>query len=163
MIFRVMSQNEAKKYSSEFHEESSAIISITNKEDPKVNFFKKANIKKILRLSFDDVEFGDKIGQSITKEDAEKIVSFVDFCINKKVKLLIVHCTAGVSRSAGVCAGIMKALTGDDMQIFEDGKYCPNMTCYSTVLGAFMCQEDEEETCQKTKLNINKWRELNEI
>lgn len=53
----------------------------------------------------------------------------------------IVHCDAGISRSSGVAAAILKAKTGDDSQIFNNPKYRPNMRCYRIVLDEFM-QED---------------------
>ena len=54
---------------------------------------------------------------------------------------MIVHCDAGISRSSGVAAAILKAKTGDDSQIFNNPKYRPNMRCYRIVLDEFM-QED---------------------
>lgn len=147
MRFQVMSQLKAVKFSKETHTEKTAIISITNTNAPKVKFFDKANIDSVLHLSFDDTERNNKTnGKPITARDAKRIVSFVNTCITNGTELLIVHCTAGISRGTGVCAGIMKATTGNDTQIFGDARFCPNMTCYSTVLGAFMCPEDINET-----------------
>ena len=59
-----------------------------------------------------------------------------------KVDTIIVHCNAGISRSSGVCAAIMKAMTGDDSLIFENPKYLPNTTCYKVVLEEFMREEE---------------------
>ena len=86
------------------------------------------------KVKFDDVERG--AANCITEADALKIVSFVaeeEKCIDK----LIVHCEAGVSRSAGVAAAIMKALYDDDRPVFNNPRYVPNMTCYRTVLNVF--------------------------
>ena len=160
MNFQVMNKRDAVKYSCRTHTERSAIISIVNLFDSPVNFSHQANIKYILNLSFDDVEDGDK---SISWEDGQKIRNFVNKCIRSNIELLIVHCEGGVSRSAGVCAAIMKAVTGDDMDIFSDPHFCPNMTCYRTVLNALMCNVDEEEIQNKFHLNIEKWRELNDF
>ena len=54
---------------------------------------------------------------------------------------VIVHCDAGISRSSGVAAAILKAKTGDDSQIFNSPKYRPNMRCYRIILDELM-QED---------------------
>ena len=49
---------------------------------------------------------------------------------------VIVHCDAGISRSAGVAAAILKHTTGDDSSIFENGLYDPNLWCYRKTLEA---------------------------
>lgn len=49
---------------------------------------------------------------------------------------VIVHCDAGISRSAGVAAAILKHTTGDDSSIFENGLYDPNLWCYQKTLAA---------------------------
>lgn len=80
--------------------------------------------------------------QPIQKEDAEKIAAFV--MINKhNGRHFIVQCDAGVSRSAGVAAALMKYFNGDDTPIFNNPQYCPNMRCYRMVLEALM--EDYNE------------------
>lgn len=161
MNFQVMSKDKAVKYSFHPYTERSAIISITNLWDMPVKFSHEANIKRILHIFFDDVEKGEK--NVITFEDGKKIKEFVDDCLKDNIELLIVHCSAGVSRSAGVCAAIMKAVTGNDMDIFDNPHFCPNMTCYRTVLEAFIRDIDEDELQQELNINIQKWRELNEI
>ena len=49
---------------------------------------------------------------------------------------VIVHCDAGISRSAGVAAAILKYTTGDDSSIFQNGLYDPNIWCYRKTLEA---------------------------
>ena len=112
---RILNRKEAKKFSYESHDFKTAIISITDTDKADVIFEKnEANgIRAVLRLKFDDVERDYKNEHCITKEDAENIVKFVNKNKNK-VDKFIVHCEAGVSRSAGVGAAIMKALNGDD-------------------------------------------------
>ena len=85
-----------------------------------------------------------------------------------KVDKFIVHCEAGVSRSAGVGAAIMKALNGDDWDVFKNPLKCPNMKCYRTVLNAFVDagyfdEDPMEEIKFKEETNIAKWKEFNEI
>ena len=69
------------------------------------------------------------------KEDAEKIKQFVEA---HKEDSIIVHCDAGVSRSAGIAAALMKFYNGDDTPIFDNPRYCPNMLCYRTMLNTMM-------------------------
>ena len=84
-----------------------------------------------------DTELLCRSVQPIQKENAEKIAAFV--MINKhNRKHFIVQCDAGVSRSAGVAAALMKYFNGDDSPIFDNPQYCPNMRCYRMVLEALM-------------------------
>ena len=166
---RILNRKEAKKFSCESHDFKTAIISITDTDKADVIFEKnEANgIKAVLRLKFDDVERDYKNEHCITKEDAENIVKFVNKNKNK-VDKFIVHCEAGVSRSAGVGAAIMKALNGDDWDVFKNPLKCPNMKCYRMVLNAFIDagyfdEDPMEEIKFKEETNIAKWKEFNEI
>ena len=139
MKFQVLNRKNAKAFSFQNHDYKTAIISITDVDKIGVIFSDNPNngIRAILRLKFDDVEKNFARNENcITREDGEAIVNFVNKNKNK-VDKFIVHCEAGVSRSAGVCAAIMKAINGDDWDIFNNPRFCPNMTCYRTVLDAF--------------------------
>ena len=166
---RILNRKEAKKFSCESHDFKTAIISITDTDKADVIFEKNEvnGIRAVLRLKFDDVERDYKNEHCITKEDAENIVKFVNKNKNK-VDKFIVHCEAGVSRSAGVGAAIMKALNGDDWDVFKNPLKCPNMKCYRTVLNAFaeagyFDEDPMEEIKFKEETNITKWKEFNEI
>ena len=166
---RILNRKEAKKFSYESHDFKTAIISITDTDKADVIFEKNEvnGIRAVLRLKFDDVERDYKNEHCITKEDAENIVKFVNKNKNK-VDKFIVHCDDGVSRSAGVGAAIMKALNGDDWDVFKNPLKCPNMKCYRTVLNAFIDagyfdEDPMEEIKFKEETNIAKWKEFNEI
>ena len=97
-------------------------------------------------MSFDDVDKKqyDEMTEAgygsvvlMNEQDAARIVAFVKK-YKDSVDGIIVHCDAGVSRSAGVMAAIMKWLTGDDSKIFSDLRFHPNMWCYRLVLNEFM-------------------------
>ena len=136
MRIEVMSREKAKMLSTYPRDERIAVISISDcdKTSPHLDNNPKNGILFQCKLHFDDVESG--ISNCITDKDAERIVSFVNR--NKdKTDFLIVHCEAGVSRSSGVAAAIMKFLYYDDMPIFNNPLFCPNMTCYRKVLNAF--------------------------
>lgn len=109
------------------------IISLIDIDSNPVLFAKNEQIKSILRLSFNDVD-RDSFG-AMNENDANSIVSFCAKWLPDTN--LIVHCEAGVSRSAGVCAAILKRYEGSDMQIFGNAYYRPNMHCYREVLKAF--------------------------
>lgn len=154
MKYVVMSKSQAIRYTYEPHEDRSIIISISDSTDytTKLLTTKENNIKSILYLHFDDIDNinGYEVKKDegfvvdiynccydlISDEDAEKIVNFVNRH-KDSVDAIIVHCRAGISRSSGVCAAIMKYLEGNDSAIFNNPKYHPNMRCYKTVLTKF--------------------------
>ena len=154
MKYIVMSKKEAKNYTYKSHEDRSIIISISDSTDYSLNLkiTKQNNIKSVLYLHFDDIDNinGYEIKKDegfvvdihnccyelISDEDAEKIVNFVNRH-KDSVDTIIVHCRAGISRSSGVCAAIMKYLEGNDSAIFDNPRYHPNMRCYRTVLNKF--------------------------
>ena len=174
MLFKVLNRRDAKNFQYMKHDYISAMISITDSDKSNIVFEKNAenNIRSILLLQFDDVEAHShgKNEVVISNEDAKNIVKFVN--INKnKVDCFVINCEGGVSRSAGCCAAIMLALTGDDSAIFDNPTKCPNMTVYRKVLNAFwdagyFSDSDkglsEEEIVCKEKNNIKIWREANE-
>jgi len=136
LVIEVMSREKARKFSFSSYNKKIAVISISDcdKSSPNLNNNPKNGIAFQCKLHFDDVESGKE--NCITKKDAEKIIAFVND-IKDKTNLLIVHCEAGISRSAGVASAIMKFLYNDDTPIFNSPMFCPNMTCYRKVLNAF--------------------------
>lgn len=159
-----MSRNEGKRYSYLPYEYKTIFISITDVNEPNNNLKIGPNCLGILRLKFQDVEFG--WDDCITPDQGSQIVNFVNSY--PEAEQIVVHCEAGVSRSAGVCAALKYAMTGDDMDIFRNGKYCPNMACYRTVLDA--CERkgfglykppSDEEIRSKDLENIYAWKRIN--
>ena len=136
MTIHIMSRSNAIKYSNAQHSETSAVISISDcdKDSPVLENNPNNGIAAQCKVKFDDVERG--ANNCITEADALRIVSFVSDNAKSQDRL-IVQCEAGVSRSAGVAAAILKALTGNDREVFNSPRYVPNMTCYRTVLNAF--------------------------
>jgi predicted protein tyrosine phosphatase len=131
-----------------------AIISITDPKQDFPEFKENANRIAVLSLVFYDIDFSKKIIADdeseirriygfglFTDEQADEIVDFVGEH-KDKIKLLLVHCEAGVSRSAGVAGAILKATTGSDEKIFKDRRYLPNMWVYRKVLNAWHKEEN---------------------
>ena len=142
MKIEVMSRQKAKMFSKYSHNEKIAVISISDcdKTFPHLDNNPQNGILFQCKLHFDDVESGGS--NCITDKDAVRIASFVN-SIKDKADLLIVHCEAGISRSSGVAAAIMKFLHNNDTPIFNNTLFCPNMTCYRKILDAFYeIQED---------------------
>ena len=157
MNIDVMSRNNAIKHCYQRHKNPTVIVSIS---DPNMIYTSApfisndksissvVNVKAILRLCFSDADrpgldvYGKNANESdlMSDKDANRVVEFILKHIDCD---LIVHCDAGISRSAGVAAAIMKAVNGDDSPIFDSGKYRPNMWCYRKVLTAFHNMEEK--------------------
>ena len=139
-----MSRREACWYCEEPHDEESVIISIS---DPRMwyestPFISSENkVIDILDIMFSDADrpgldvYGNEAGVEdlMSDEDARRVAEFV---VKYRGKNIIVHCDAGISRSAGVAAAITKHLTGDDSKIFNSQMRHPNMLCYRKTLEA---------------------------
>ena len=134
MKVEVMNRSAAKKYARTPNTETSIIVSINDVSDIP-NDIKIGHVKRVLSVFFDDVCSGQPY--AITEDDAKQIVEFVER-YKDSVDKIIVHCAAGVSRSAATAAAILKFYTGDDSQIFDALRYRPNMSVYTKVLQAFM-------------------------
>ncbi len=137
----VLNKVKAQELSYDDFSSDKVIISIKTPEDEQAVFNLENNsIKDILYLSFYDVstETQDifKGYPAMTDEDALNIKDFV-LKWKDRVDIIIVHCDAGVSRSAGVAAGILDGLDIDSSQIFDNNRYLPNSLCYQKTLNAF--------------------------
>ena len=141
-MIEVMSRAMAMRYCMRPHTEEAVMISIS---DPRMNYYAEPFISEtnklidILRLSFSDADapgldvYGNAVAVDdlMTDDDARTVTDFVRKYRDKNI---IVHCDAGISRSAGIAAGILKLFTGDDFQIFDNPYYHPNMWCYRKIL-----------------------------
>ena len=141
----VMSRQMAIRYCHQPHETNSVMISIS---DPYLEYESspftgtRSGVRAILRLSFCDADkvgglsaFGRRVTVKdlISEDDAKTIAKFVRRHAEEDI---IVHCDAGISRSAGVGAAIEKWRNNDDSLYFDSGRYRPNMLVYRKVLEA---------------------------
>lgn len=123
---------------------SNVIISIYDSDKSPVYIYRN-NIpctKAILPVMFDDIDKSVYGLIQITSKDGENIARFINR-YKQQVDVIIVQCEAGQSRSAGCCAAIMRYLTGNDSDIFDNPRYTPNMLVYRTVLNALVKFEEE--------------------
>jgi len=139
-----MSRRNAVLYCGQKNSQKTVMISIS---DPRMvyndePFISEDNgITDMLKLSFSDADgkgldvYGNPVEESdlMTDEDARKVAAFA--YAHQHVYILV-HCDAGISRSAGVAAAILKHFTGDDGAVFNSGRYFPNMWCYRKTLNA---------------------------
>jgi predicted protein tyrosine phosphatase len=126
------------------------IISITDPDSELPAFAPNENRLGILSLRFYDLEdirdqmkpkdavaYLAQFGHGLFKDDqAAEIVDFVEG-IKDKVKGILVHCHAGVSRSAAVAAVIELMLNGSNERVFNDRRYSPNLYVYAKLLLAW--------------------------
>ena len=121
-----------------------SIRSIGDKPPKKLFLHSNPQVKDFITLAFDDVTTYCQGYYPITEQQARKIAKFV-MRYKDSVEQIVVHCDAGISRSAGIAAAIAKYLNGNDDDFFVRSPYTPNMTCYSKVLFALYFVEMEGE------------------
>ena len=136
-----------------------AIISITDIFEPLANIPANYNIRCCLRLQFDDV-FEDEAG-AMCQADADDIAEFVYDIDENHIEAdeIWIHCEGGVSRSAAVAAAISKHLFGDDMWVFSNPAYYPNMWVNKLVTEALGDEWRYKEFARKLNINIQNYKE----
>ena len=141
MKFVILNKSKAQRLSYTDYSYDKVIISIRTPGDEEVEFdSNNKTIKEILYLDFYDISYNSqeifKGYEPMSDADAVKIRDFV-LKWKDRVDTLWVHCDAGISRSAGVAAGILEALDEDNSYIFDSKMYFPNLLCYHKTLKAF--------------------------
>lgn len=138
----VMSRREAEALFSVPTNSDIACISITDNNAPEANL---RFCNRRLNLSFDDVERDDVAAMAhglvpISTRQAEEVVRFAQSTTGP----LVVHCEAGISRSAGVAAGLL-ALNeeSDERDLYV--RTVPNATCKVRVLRAGLKSERQRK------------------
>ena len=81
-------------------------------------------------------------GRSFSKADA---AAFADFVKHLEADVLYCCCDAGESRSPAVAAAVMRFLGLDDMQVWENPHYHPNMLVFETLANALGADASDEE------------------
>ena len=138
----ILSRPEAVYYCEGEHSRPSIMISISDPfhaytDTPFVT--RENNIRALLPLFFCDAEEPgpDVYGHMARAEDLmqpEDAAQIRDLLARYRDYDVIVHCDAGMSRSAGVAAAIVEASGGDASEIFDSPYYDPNLHCYQLLL-----------------------------
>jgi len=150
--FKVMSRYMLEDYLMKPEKVNTIVISITDPDAPIAGDDCHEPYIHFLRLQFNDCEQSDEWSIAMTPTQGKFVADFVKQHENW-AGLIIVQCEAGCSRSSGVCAAIMKFVTNDDMPIFTNLRYSPNMNCYRMTLNAIMGECNEEELQAKMKIS----------
>ena len=114
--------------------ERTALISIM---DHKRDCTERYPSPRVLRLCFDDADNRSFWQNLMTEEQADAICTFV-LRYAREIDTLIIHCTAGASRSPAVAAGILCGLRQDESIIWDNPEYHPNPLVYRLVREAFV-------------------------
>lgn len=98
-----MSKRQAKKYSYKNVSEDYIIVSINEPNENPPRFNRNIHLKDVLYLYFEDIPRPIDGHITISDKDAADILNFID--MHENIKNIIIHCTAGVSRSVSIrCA-----------------------------------------------------------
>lgn len=130
MNFIFLSQKEVTSTSYTNIQSPHLLISIRNPKQ-ELAIPKNHHCASKLVLEFEDVDVVDVERITFTHDLARRIINFVDAHCNK-ADTIVVHCTAGISRSPAVCAALSKILNNCDDNIFS--RSVPNMLVYTTIL-----------------------------
>ena len=137
----VFDRKRAERYSHHTHEHTSIVISITDVGAQPASIHRHQNgnhVCSVLRLQFDDV-LGDD-GNAMTLEQAKSIARVVTNQAQSKTQIdwLVIHCEAGLSRSAAVAAAIAEwAGVKDAVPIYEAAGKTPNPHVLNLMRKAF--------------------------
>ena len=102
-----------------------AIISITAPGQERPVFAKSEFITGIFRLCFSDIASEVPGMRMPEQSDFEGLRGFLDGISSLGTQQIIVHCGAGISRSAGLAQAVSEYL-GTDVHIFDNPAYIPN-------------------------------------
>lgn len=111
-----------------------SVIAIEDPETPEDEESHLPSAHRVLRLVFDDEEEGTthtyhgRTLRAMSRLQAHAAALFADLTEGP----LLIHCEGGVSRSAGVAAGLLAATGGDDTRLFRERT--PNATCRRLVM-----------------------------
>ena len=102
---------------------------------------KLQGIAQVFR-QYEDLDYACP-GRSFSRRDA---AAFAGFVKNLKADVLYCCCDAGESRSPAVAAAVMRYFGLDDMQIWKDPHYHPNMLVFEMLAdGLGVAVSDEEK------------------
>ena len=139
-----------------FIKEPHAFIRINDPRDYMVSLPDNNTLMGVLNLSFYDADsvkhmtkrYGYIKDGLFNENYAKQILNFVKQ-MEPVIDLLICHCRAGVSRSAGVSGALELIYNGSDKKVFDNKRFMPNMLVYSTILKVYHGKENSSCPAEK--------------
>jgi len=122
-----------------------AVISISTPGDEPPKFPNNKLLKYLLPLSFYDIDPASWETSELeiykngifSEKQAKQIIEFVYKIEEVEIDTMLIHCDAGVSRSAGVGAAVELIMNGSDKTVFNNRKFVPNRFVYRTIINTF--------------------------
>ena len=119
-----------------------AMISIVAKEEAALRFAKNDKMN-LFRMFFNDIEHDiqvyDLLYEAPKQEDFDGLKDFIDNCREDKI---VVHCAAGISRSAAVAQAISD-YKNYGYDFWADGQHIPNRLVYRLAMNEFGFVRDQ--------------------
>jgi predicted protein tyrosine phosphatase len=110
------------------------LVSITDPDAPEATLAPSESRLAVLRLQFWDTDDPDtNLNGGMTEEQGQQVVAFVAEH-RPHIRRIVCQCEAGVSRSAGVAAGLSKWLNDNDDPFYS--YFVPNFLCRRRILNA---------------------------
>lgn len=146
----IFSRDECINFTNKKLNSDCVIISI-NDSGCRTEFKDNERVIDILPLTFDDLTIEIEGFSLFNKSISNEITAFVD-TYKATINHFIVHCTAGISRSAAVGFVLTKYLNGDDSHLFKEGRHVPNKMVYEILSNSFGLTYDEKDFDNKLNL-----------
>lgn len=117
------------------HEVPHVIISITSSADDVARLRTRETCRGILRIAFPDADAPSERFREDELFSSAHAAQIWRFVLDQRahIERIVVHCDAGVSRSAAVAAAIARVFLGDDAEFFQ-GRYRPNPRVYRMLI-----------------------------
>lgn len=142
----VMSEHEAISYAQKATVPS-AIISITTLTADDIRFASNENIRYIFHMHFNDLETDyarhGYVYKAPVAENMKGLKKAVDRIFKMDVEKIIVHCAAGISRSAAVAQAISD-YKNLGYNLWANHRYCPNRLVYRLCMDEFGIGKNKE-------------------
>ncbi len=110
---------------------------------------------KLLLLAFDDV--GEGGNNAFNADLANEVRIFLD-SLPDNTDTLFVCCDYGESRSAAMAAAIMRYKGADEMKVWRNPKYHPNVLVYGTLCEALGVPISHKEISEREEISRKAFR-----
>ena len=127
-----------------------AIISSSSE----INTVKLRGIPYIFR-QYEDLDY-ESPGRSFSQTDAAAVADFIK---NLGADVLYCCCNAGESRSPAVAAAVMRYFGLDDLQVWKNPHYHPNMLVFEMLANALDVEVSDEEKDYRFYINQKVFRD----